>query len=74
MANNGGSIGNGIAVFVGAVMLAVLLGLLLSYPVMLLWNACLVPATSAVREIEWLQAWGIMVLSSLLFKSSVSKS
>ncbi len=52
--------------------IVVVLGLLFSYPVMLLWNGCLVPAVDGVKEIGWLQAWGIMILFGLLFKTSVS--
>ena len=58
---------------VGIVGVVVALGLLFSLPVMLLWNGCLVGAISGVNEITWLQAWGLMVLSGLLFKSSVDK-
>jgi hypothetical protein len=53
-----------------AIVIIVVVGLLLILPVMLLWNACLVPAVSGLSEIEWLQAWGIMILCGLLFKSS----
>jgi hypothetical protein len=61
-----------------AVLLAliVIVGLVLAFPVMLLWNGCLVGAIAGVNEISWLQAWGILVLFGLLFKSgdtSVSK-
>jgi predicted tellurium resistance membrane protein TerC len=56
---------------IGIVGFVVLLGLLFSLPVMLLWNGCLVGAVTGVNEITWLQAWGIMVLFGLLFKSSV---
>jgi len=49
------------------------LGLLLSLPVMWLWNGCLVDAVDGVHEITWLQAWGISVLTSWLFKSHDSK-
>lgn len=51
----------------------VVLGLLFSFPVMLLWNGCLVPAVDGVKEIGWLQAWGLMILFGVLFKSTVSK-
>lgn len=61
-----------VGVLVIVVALIVLLGLLFSLPVMLLWNGCLVGAISGVNEITWLQAWGILVLFGLLFKSSVS--
>lgn len=51
-------------------VLVVIVGLVLSFPVMLLWNGCLVGAITGVNEITWLQAWGILVLFGLLFKSS----
>jgi len=51
---------------------ALVIGFLLSYPVMLLWNGCLVGAIVGVNSITWLQAWGILVLSGFLFKSHVS--
>ncbi len=57
-------------------ILVLIVGLtaLFSYFVMLLWNGCLVPAVG-VNEISWLQAWGIAILCSILFKStSVGKS
>lgn len=50
----------------------IFLGFLFSYPVMLLWNGCLVGAVSGVTEITWLQSWGILILSNCLFKSNVS--
>jgi hypothetical protein len=56
---------------IGVVVLVILLGLLFSLPVMLLWNGCLVGAITGINEISWLQAWGIMILFGLLFKSSV---
>lgn len=62
-------IANALFMIVGIV---VVLGLLFSFPVMLLWNNCLVPAVDGVKDIGWLQAWGIMILCGLLFKSSVS--
>jgi hypothetical protein len=52
------------------VVMVVAIGLLFSLPVMLLWNGCLVGAITGVNEISWLQAWGILVLAGLLFKSS----
>jgi phosphotransferase system glucose/maltose/N-acetylglucosamine-specific IIC component len=53
--------------------IVVVLGLLFSYPVMLLWNGCLVPAVDGVKEIGWLQAWGLMILFGILFKTTVTK-
>lgn len=50
----------------------VIFGLILSLPVMLLWNWCLVPAVPVVKAIGWFQAWGLMILFGFLFKSSTS--
>jgi hypothetical protein len=49
---------------------ALLLSFLTSLPVMLLWNGCLVDAVAGVAEITWLQAWGISILTSILFKET----
>ena len=57
---------------VGLLVFIVLFGLLMSLPVMWLWNGCLVPAVSGVHEIGWLQAWGISLLCAFLFKDSKS--
>jgi len=57
----------------GLLVFIVLFGLLMSLPVMWLWNGCLVPAVSGVHEISWLQAWGLSLLCSLLFKDTSSK-
>jgi hypothetical protein len=59
--------------FFMVVGIVVVLGLLFSYPVMLLWNGCLVPAVDGVKEIGWLQAWGLMILFGVLFKSTTGK-
>jgi hypothetical protein len=40
--------------------------------VMMLWNGCLVGAVDGVKEIGWLQAWGIQFLCALLFKSALT--
>lgn len=50
----------------------VFFGLLASLPVMWLWNLCLVAAIPGVKEITWLQAWGILILCSLLFKPATA--
>ena len=51
-----------------------LISFLLSWPVYMLWNGCLVGAVAGVAEVTWLQAWGLSVLFGLLFKSgSASK-
>ena len=58
---------------VGFVGLFILLSFLFSWPVWMLWNGCLVGAVAGVSKITWLQAWGISILCSFLFKpTSVS--
>ena len=59
-------------VFVGLIAGLVFLSFLLSWPVMMLWNGCLVGAVDGVKEIGWLQAWGLQFLFNLLFKASVT--
>ena len=50
------------------------LSFLMSWPVYMLWNGCLVDAVTGVREVTWLQAWGITILCSFLFRpTSVTK-
>jgi hypothetical protein len=67
-----------IAGVVGVVVLGIMgllaLSFLLSWPVYMLWNGCLVSAIAGVSEVSWLQAWGLTVLCGFLFKSNVSKS
>jgi hypothetical protein len=52
-------LGAGILIFVAALM---------SLPVMLLWD-WLMPTIFGLPEITWFQAWGILFLCGLLFKS-----
>lgn len=59
---------------IAAVVIVVIAGLLFSYPVMLLWNGCLIAAIPGIKAIGWMQAWGIMILCGLLFKSSSSST
>ena len=66
-------IGRILSAVVGFIVIFVFLSLLFSWPVMALWNGCLVGAVDGVHQITWLQAWGISILCSFLFKpSSVS--
>lgn len=50
----------------------VLLALILAVPTWLLWN-WLMPIIFGLKEITIFQAWGIMVLSNILFKTSITK-
>ena len=54
--------------FVILIVGALFVSFLLAWPVMMLWNGCLVPAVEGVQKIEWLQAWGLQILINLLFK------
>ena len=63
-----------IGALVTVVVFIVAFGLLMSLPVMWLWNGCLVPAVSGVKEMGWLQSWGMLVLCGLLFKNSSASS
>ena len=59
------------AIVVGIATL-LFLSFVLSWPVMMLWNGCFVGAIDGVKEITWLQAWGLQFLFGLLFKASVT--
>jgi hypothetical protein len=54
----------------GAIIMLVLFSFLFSLPVMLLWNHVLMELIPGIREATWLQAWGLSVLCSFLFKSA----
>jgi hypothetical protein len=58
---------------VAAIATLVLISFLLSWPAYMLWNGCLVGAIDGVKEVSWMQAWGIGILFNLLFKSHISK-
>lgn len=66
-----------IVVAVGAIVIGlvglIFLSFLLSWPVYMLWNGCLVDAVEGVKEVTWLQAWGINFLFGILFRSTISK-
>lgn len=49
-----------------SVAAVVILGLLFAYFAMLLWNGCAVPATTVLKEVTWLQMYGIQVLIAIL--------
>ena len=59
-----------VVILVGIATL-VFFSFVLSWPVMALWNGCLVDAVSGIKEITWLQGWGISILTGLLFKQSM---
>ena len=59
-----------IIVIIAGLATIVALSFVLSWPVMALWNGCLVDAVSGVKEITWLQGWGLSILTSIMFKST----
>jgi hypothetical protein len=61
-----------LGVTIGAILFVVALSFLLSWPVMVLWNECLVPAVQGINQVTWLQAWGLSVLSGFLFNRTTT--
>jgi len=65
---------NTVSTVVGVAVLGIIaifvIGLLFALPVMWLWNGCLVDAVSGIHQIGWMQAWGLSVLTGMLFKPS----
>lgn len=57
----------------GGILFLVFLSFLLSWPVYMLWNGCLIGAVNGINEVTWLQAWGINLLAGFLFKTTVKK-
>jgi hypothetical protein len=66
-----------VMVVVGAIVIGLVgilfLSFLLSWPIYMLWNGCLVDAIEGVKQVTWLQAWGLSALFGLLFKSTSTK-
>lgn len=60
--------------FVGGLAVAFLIIMLLSWPIMWLWNYALVPAIDGVNNISAGQALALMVLSTMLFKTQVNNN
>ena len=54
--------------FVGLIILTVVVGLIMALPVMLLWD-WLMPGIFGLRTITYPEAWGLLVMCCLLFKS-----
>ena len=66
----------GTALALSGIVLIVALGALLALPVMWLWNGVLpnLFATGVIKPIDFWNAWGLLILCGLLFKSSASSS
>lgn len=69
------NVGEIIMMFIGAVALVVFLGALMAFPVMWLWNSVMpnLFVASVTKEIGFSDAWRLLVLCGLLFKSTLSK-
>ena len=65
-------IGKAVLVVVGVPAIIAIAGIILAIPVYFLWN-WLMPQIFEITKITFWQAWGIVFLSSLLFKSTNSK-
>lgn len=59
----------GLVTFIGVLVIAFLLDLLLAWPFMLLWN-WLMPMIFGLTTLTFWQSFGLMLLASFLFKSS----
>ena len=59
--------------FAAFVVVTIVAAAIMSLPVMLLWD-WLMPSIFGLRTITWLEAWGLMFLCGLLFKSSSTSS
>ena len=64
---------NFISNIIGLVALVCVLGIILAFPLMWLWNA-LMPDIFGLMEIGFWQALGLNLLSGILFKQSSSSS
>ena len=58
--------------FTLAISMLVVLGILMAWPVQILWNGCLIQAVDGLNPITFWQALGINILCSILFKNSSS--
>jgi hypothetical protein len=61
-----------VVIFLTLIGLILVLGFILAFPVQLLWNWALVPAVNGINPIGFWQAWGLMVLFSILFKNTTT--
>ncbi|MBQ3414817.1 MAG: hypothetical protein IJH39_05625 [Clostridia bacterium] len=59
----------GLVTFIGILVIAFLIDLLLAWPFMLLWN-WLMPMIFGLTTLTFWQSFGLMLLASFLFKNS----
>lgn len=53
---------------------AILLGMIIAWPIQLLWNYALVGSITAVNEISFWQAYGIFLLAKLITYADLNNS
>jgi hypothetical protein len=51
---------------------ALLIGLIMAWPMMWLWNNCLVPAVTFANPVSFWQTWGLYILVQWFFTKSTS--
>lgn len=61
---------NALATLITALAVMFGISLVLSLPVMLLWD-WLMPTLFNLKEITWLQAWGLNFLCGILFRDKI---
>lgn len=62
---------NFVTMILATVAILFVIAAVMSLPVMLLWD-WLMPGIFGLREITWFEAWGLLLLCGLLFKSHTS--
>jgi hypothetical protein len=60
--------------FIIVIVVSIIIGILMAFPVMWLWNDSLVPAVTWAKPIDWSTAWGIWILLYILSGSRVTDS
>jgi hypothetical protein len=53
---------------------AVVIGIFLAWPIQWLWNNALVGSINGINPISFWQAYGIYILSSIMFRSTATTS
>lgn len=64
-------IGKVLGLATGVILIFLVVSFLVSYPLMWLWNLCLVPAIPGLAEVGWLQMWGISILVGALTRNNI---
>lgn len=59
-----------VIVVLAALAFAAFVSFLMAWPVMMLWNGCLVDAATGIKEVTWMQAWGLNLLAGIMFRTN----